>query len=130
MAKKMIYVIVLVVILFVGISIGYAKTYAATSTVDDVIKGADDFLEKGSDDAIQTIQLKDTSDFIFNIFLAIAIVIAVIVGMVIGIKFMMAGIEEKAEIKETLVPYFIGCIVVFGAFGIWKLVITILNHVG
>lgn len=129
MVKKMIYVIVLMVISFVGISIGYAKTYAATTTVDDVIQGADNFLEKGKGGAIQELKLKETSNFIFNIFLAVAIVITVIVGLIIGIKFMMAGIEEKAELKETLVPYFIGCVVVFGAFGIWKLVVTILNMV-
>lgn len=125
----MIYVIVLIIFLLVGVSINYSQIYASTDTVDDVIKGADDFLEKGKGTAIQEVELQKTSNFIFNIFLAVAIVITVIVGLIIGIKFMMAGIEEKAELKETLVPYFVGCVVVFGAFGIWKLVVTILNMV-
>lgn len=129
MVKKMIYVIVLIIFLLVGVSINYSQIYASTDTVDDVIKGADDFLEKGKGTAIQEVELQKTSNFIFNIFLAVAIVITVIVGLIIGIKFMMAGIEEKAELKETLVPYFVGCVVVFGAFGIWKLVVTILNMV-
>lgn len=125
MIKKIIYVILLI-ILSIGINLAYTKTYAA-STVDDVMNGADGFLKAGSDTVIQDGTLKDTSDFLFNLLLAIAIVIAVIIGMVIGIKFMMAGIEEKAKLKEALMPYFVGCFVVFGAFGIWKLAVTILS---
>ena len=45
-----------------------------------------------------------------------------------GIKFMIGSVEEKAEIKAALVPFVIGCIVVFGAFGIWKIVVTIGNN--
>ena len=41
----------------------------------------------------------------------------------------MAGsVEQKAKVKDSLVPYIVGCIVIFGAFGIWKLVIQILNN--
>ena len=38
-------------------------------------------------------------------------------------------IEEKAEIKTMLIPYIIGCVVVFGAFTIWKIVVDILQSV-
>lgn len=125
MVKKMIG-IVLLIILLISIDFNYTKLYAA-STVDDVMTGADSFLSAGSDTVIQDLTLKNTSDFVFNLLLAIAIVIAVIIGMVIGIKLMMAGIEEKAKLKEALMPYFVGCFVVFGAFGIWKLAVTILS---
>ena len=37
------------------------------------------------------------------------------------------SIEGKAKIKEALVPYIIGCIVVFGAFFIWKTLVNIGN---
>ena len=58
----------------------------------------------------------------------VAIITAVIVGLVIAIKFITGSVIEKAEVKETLTPYIAGCVVVFGAFGIWKLVVTILNQ--
>ena len=41
---------------------------------------------------------------------------------------MVGGAEEKANIKEVLVPYVVGCIVIFGAFAIWKLIVTILGY--
>ena len=40
----------------------------------------------------------------------------------------MAGsVEEKANIKNSLIAYIAGCVVVFGAFTIWKIVVTILQ---
>lgn len=35
--------------------------------------------------------------------------------MVIGIKYMSGSIEEKANYKKTMVPYLIGCVLIFGA---------------
>ncbi len=100
----------------------------ATDTVDEVMTGADNFLRSGSNEiVIKEIELQKTSNFIFNLLLSFAIIAAVIIGMIIGIQFMMAGVEEKAKIKESLMPYFVGCVVVFGAFGIWKLAVTIVS---
>lgn len=65
---------------------------------------------------------------LYNALLIIGIIIAVIVGAILGIKFMMGSVGEKADIKKLLVPYVVGCIIVFGAFGIWKLVVTILAN--
>ena len=41
---------------------------------------------------------------------------------------MLGSVEEKADIKAAMVPFIIGCVVVFGAFGIWKIVVTIGNN--
>ena len=38
---------------------------------------------------------------------------------------MLGSMEDKAKIKEALYPFVIGCICVFGAFGIWKLVASV-----
>ena len=65
---------------------------------------------------------------LYNALLIIGIIIAVIVGAILGIKFMMGSVGEKADIEKLLVPYVVGCIIVFGAFGIWKLVVTILAN--
>ena len=50
-------------------------------------------------------------------------------GAILGIKLMISGIDEKAEVKKLLIPYVVGCIIIFGGFGIWKLVVTILQSV-
>lgn len=100
------------------------------SNPDGIIQGAKGFVEEGEEqvEAGQTInstKLKETSNFIYNLLLAIAMIIAMAIGVVIGIKYMIASASEKADTKELLVPYVAGCIVVFGAMGIWKLLVTI-----
>ena len=40
---------------------------------------------------------------------------------------MMASAEDKAKIKEAMIPYVIGCIVIYGAFFIWKVVIMVVG---
>lgn len=42
---------------------------------------------------------------------------------------MTGSVEQKAKVKDSLVPYVAGCIVIFGAFGIWKMVLIILENV-
>jgi len=68
-------------------------------------------------------QLQRTVNQVYNILLTIGIGLSVLVGAMLGIKYMISSVEEQAKIKETLIPYVLGCFVVFGAFGIWKIII-------
>ena len=76
---------------------------------------------------MDTDKLQKGSGEIYNILLAIATGVAVIVGAIMAVKFMTAGVDKRVEVKESLFPYLISCIVVFGSMGIWKLVVTILS---
>ena len=106
------------------------RSLAATA-VDDIVQDGDNFLNKANqvNTVINETELQDFSSDVYNLILSIGMVIAVAVGMVLGIQFMISSVEEKAKIKELLVAYFIGCIVLFGAFTIWKIVIGILGTV-
>lgn len=134
MKKKIISLIAIMLIMMMSIFPTYAAVPAEggagtgqpqSGTLDSAMKGAEGFLSEGTA-TVNEPELKKTSDLLFNVLLGIGMVTAVIVGMIIGIKFMMSTIEEKAKIKEQLIPYIAGCVVIFGAFGIWKLAITIL----
>ena len=123
---------ILVLIMSVCMISNFSLVYA--STVDDVFGDADEFINQGEQQqngtgGINEEILGDTTNFLYNLLLAIGIVVAVIVGSILGIKYMMGSVEEKAEYKQTLLAYLISCAVVFGAFGIWKLVINILSGV-
>lgn len=104
----------------------------STHSAGEIIDEAGSFIEKGqanANDKIKPENLKDMSDTLYNILLVVGIIAAIIVGLIMGIKFIMGSIEEKAEIKTMLIPYIIGCVVVFGAFTIWKIVVDILQSV-
>ena len=66
---------------------------------------------------------------VFNILVSLGTIIVVVVGGILGIKYMAASAEDKANIKETMTPYILGAIVIFGAFGIWKMVTTVLTSI-
>ena len=97
--------------------------------IDDVISDSDSFVNLGTDEKVTTSNLKAFSRNIYNILLTLGIAVAVISGIIIGIKYMLGSAEEKADIKGLLIPYIVGCVIIFGSFAIWKLVVTILQGV-
>lgn len=107
--------------------IGLTATTVSASDISSIIQAGQDFLKIGDAEGatINDTQLKKVNSNIFNIFFAVGIIAAVVVGIVLGIQFMTAGIEGQAKIKEAVVPYLVGCVIIFGAFGIWKIVVKI-----
>ena len=104
-------IFIIFVIILINILICNFNVVKADSGLTSVITGGDDFINAGKGDNTTTIdygKLQNTSNEIYNI-------------------FMLGSMEEKAQIKEALIPFVIGCIVAFGAFGIWKIFITIGN---
>ena len=42
-------------------------------------------------------------------------IVSVIVLIALGIKYMVGSIEERAQYKETMIPYVIGALLIFAA---------------
>jgi hypothetical protein len=97
---------------------------------DKVISSADDFLEAGKSEEtpLEEENYKKVSDVVYNILLAVGIIAAVIVGLLIAIKIITGSAGQKAEYKELLIPYITGCVIIFGAFAIWKIAVNLLNE--
>ena len=38
---------------------------------------------------------------------------------------MLSEAEGQAKVKEMLIPFIIGCVIVFGGFGIWKIALKL-----
>lgn len=51
--------------------------------------------------------------------------VSVIAIIIIGIKYMLGSVEEKAQYKETLGPYFLGAVLVFGITNVLAIVYNI-----
>ena len=128
--------IILTIVLLFSTSIVKAATSddpqsggGATSdtTIGTIISGADDFLNMGDANVLPEDNIQEMSNIIYNTLLIIGVILAVIVGIFLGIQFVTGSVEQKSKIKESLIAYIVGCIVIFGAFGIWKLVVTVLQ---
>jgi len=105
----------------------------------DGFKYADEFTDgniKWSNDTNERIpnrieienNIKLNATSIFKVLLAIGTVLTVIVGAILGISFMISSAEDKAKIKEKMVPYIAGTAIIFGAVTIWYAVISILEQ--
>ena len=110
----------------------YPSKVGSTDTqeqgLEDMIQDGEDFLSIGTANVNST-ALQNFSRTMYNILLVVGIVVAVIVGAIIGLKLMASSVEEQAEAKKLIVPYIVGCVVLFGGFGIWGLVVTILQGI-
>ena len=129
--KKIIYYICLIFI----ISIFVMNTYVnAATSMESIIKGAKDFTSGDIEDS-SSLQISVTSDklqgvskIINNVLMTVAIISAFISITLMGINLVIQSTEEKAKVKEAMIPFCIGAIISFGAFGIWKLAVTMFSE--
>ena len=131
MKNKLFFKILTILILIITTVSIYSPSVQASAMANS-LTGAGDFINDGVRDTSPTIDensLQEMSNTLYNALLVVAVIVAVIVGLVIGIQFMTGSVAQKAKIKETLVPYIVGCVVIFGAFAIWKIVVNILGEV-
>lgn len=116
----------IIIIIFLLIGLVFSN-YSHASEISNIVSDADDFLGKGDPIAntINEAQLKKTSNFMYKLLLAVGIIVMFVAGTMIGIQFMISSAEDKAKVKEALVPYIVGCLVIFGAFTIWSIAVNI-----
>ena len=125
--KKMLFKICLITLLILCSLSLYSTTCMADGSLDDVMNNGNSFLNAGSESSTMIDQndLKSLSNFISGVLLTIAIGVTVITGAIMGLNFITQSIEEKAKVKESMVPWVIGIIVSFGAFTIWEVAVNL-----
>ena len=97
------------------------------TNLDEIVTAADAFINSATENKIEPKMIQNLSNTIYNILLVVGIVIAVIIGAVIGIMFITGSVEQKADVKKLLIPYIVGCVVVFGSFAIWKIAVIMFS---
>ena len=66
----------------------------------------------------ETSESSNIKDSIIKLIQKVGTFISVGALMILGIKYMAGSLEEKAEYKKTMLPYLIGCLLLFGAANI------------
>lgn len=122
--KLLINIIVIFIILF---NLFIPNAYAGP--LQDIMNRAEGFVNNGENggNVINNDALKEGSNTLYNVLLVIGIAVAFIWGIVLGIQFVTGSLGEKADVKKNLIVYVIGCIIIFGAFGIWRLLLQLLQ---
>ena len=102
---------------------------ANSFSFDSLLQNADSFLSEGSSSTASGItpdSLQPISVSISNILLAIAVGVILITAAMMAISFMVQSVEDKAKIKEAMVPWIIGVFITSGAFGIWRITMMVM----
>lgn len=132
MRRKILVKFLVIILIFVSSIMLFSSSVFAEQeySISKIFTDAQNFLETGNSagETINTEALHDTSNFIYKLLFSIGLVVAIIVGMILGIQFMISSAEDKAKVKEALIAYVISCIVLFGAYGIWKTVISMVQE--
>ena len=102
---------------------------AYAGPLQDIMNIAEGFVNNGENggNVINNDALKEGSNTLYNVLLVIGIAVAFIWGIVLGIQFITGSLGEKADVKKNLIVYLVGCVIIFGAFGIWKLLLQLLE---
>lgn len=120
---------IIIIILIFMITIFLCSSYSFADVSDD----AESFINAATENSSNADPVGNTDAMtnaikdISGLLTGIGIIVAVVVAAILGIQFMMGTVEEQAKIKESIIPYVCGCVVIFGALGIWRLVINLLN---
>ena len=94
-----------VMLLFVTVQ----PTVALADSVTDITNGIK------ADGTGDSSEIKTTAKTITNLIWILSIVISVIVLMIIGVKYIIGGVQEKAEYKKSLIPVVVGIVVIVSA---------------
>lgn len=132
MTNKVLKVMIKIILLMLIIQTIYTSKTEALS-LDGIFKTGDNFINEGKtesqkNEAINYEEFRLTTNNIGSVLTTLGIVLAVIIGGILGIQIMWGSIERQVKAKEMIMPYVVGCIVIFGAFGIWKLAVTIFSQ--
>ena len=122
---KKIFIIIFILLVYI-IKFNIPQSLAAEG-LDNIISGGDAFILEANKTIWDNDKMKNVSDTIYNILLSTGVIIAVVIATILGIQYMTSAVEDKAEVKESMIPFIVGCIIVFGAFAIWKAIVTVLK---
>lgn len=129
MLKKVIYALVIIVTISLTTNVEYLHTYAGTTTegIKDGIIDPGYYNPDTSSSATGADRVKNFANMVIGVIQVVGTIASVAVLIVLGIKYMIGGVEERAEYKKTMLPYVIGALLLFGITNLLEIIIKIVD---
>ncbi len=127
---KLVLIILITIITLINLSSRSLATSTEISTSSEIMVGKVDTNsfkpgELTEDDYKEAFNMTST---IVGAITTVGVVIAVVGIIVLGLKYMMGTIQEKAEYKKTMIPYLVGCILIFCASTIVSIIYGLVSQ--
>lgn len=90
----------------------------------DVITDYDDYKPGGIDTSSKN-KVESMAKTVLAVVSNVGIVASVLIMAILGIKYMLGSVEEKADYKQDLIPYFVGAVLLFAITTIVKILQSI-----
>lgn len=118
--------ILLILLILMFNCFNMVKVYATQSTVPDVN------YYKPTEESVPT-EVTNVASTIVSILQVVGTVIAVITLMFLGIKYMAGSAQDRAEYKKSMIPYLIGCVMLFAIVtiisAVYNLILPLTNNI-
>ena len=121
---KKIHIILVVLIIVLNCM---TTVVSARFSLADVFNNARNFPHPNSE--ISVSELRNMQGVVYNLLFSVGVIIAVVGIAILGVQFITSSPEGKADIKEKMVPFTVGCIVVFGGLVIWRIAVNVIQSV-
>ena len=129
MKKKFLIVLLILNVFFALI---YFNMFEATAMMQNMEKQADDFINHGSGAAsgLSSVTGAITTSFsgLGQILTFIGAGVMAAATSYMGIMYLISPPDKQAALKQQLIGLLVSGIVIFGAYGIWKLVIGVVRN--
>lgn len=132
--KKLLFKILFIIIVFQFIICNNTVEASERPIWGEIISQGDKFMQIGESAATEENTTTDLDTMkamndIYSLVFPLGVAVTLIVGGFLGIKFMLSSAEDKAKLKESMIPYVVGCIAIYGSITIWKICIQILSTI-
>lgn len=123
--KNKVFISILIFILIIMImNITYAARTDEGSWSTGIFR-PDDYAPSSTTEVEGGDRLQSMGNTVIGFLRTIGSIISVAVLAILGIKYMFGSVEEKATYKETMKPYLIGAVLVFGITNLLAIVVSI-----
>ncbi len=101
-------------------------------SLESMEKDAKDFIQKGKDNSGDLTPVVGTVTDNFQglgqILTIVGAGVLVAVVSYMGIKYMISPPDKQADLKNRLIYVVVAGIVIFGAYGIWRAILSVVSH--
>lgn len=120
--KRIISILIVTVCL---IGIFSIESHVSAVSLSDMASDIETFKSKGEALSVDTTQMEKEFAGLGKILTTIGAGVLLIVITYMGIKYFISTPEEQAKLKGQLIGVVVSAVVIFGAYSIWKMAVSI-----
>ncbi len=120
-------IIIISAMIIFAIMVLKQNVYASGLSGSSIWSKAQGFISKGGQGKISQSGAEQDLQAIGNILFGIAILVLLVVGSIMGVKFMISGADERANMKQKLVWYVVSAVLIFSAAGVFNIVYNVIK---